>query len=336
MNAPQPPARPSQPAQPSQPARSTSAAHSDPAAHSTQPVPPGQTVDSTQAAQRTSPTSGEAAARGSALLRAVEVMESLRASAGDAWSHQQTHASLARYLLEETYEVLEVIDDPQAHGPHALRDELGDLLFQILFHARVGQEADPAWDVDDVARSFIAKMERRNPHVFGDHRDEALGDPEDVEQIIAQWHAVKAAERRAEGGSGAPSSAVWFDGIPERLPALQTAAKIVHRARSDGRLQELLAAADEEAAAPDAPQWGGGTARILLEQVVRAEAEDIDPESALRALLGRMRSAIVARPDAARADGGRQASAEEPPEGRRAPVEESSNDTMSGSDGRTA
>ena len=193
--------------------------------------------------------------RGAALLRAVEVMEALRASDGDAWTHQQTHASLARYLLEETHEVLEVIDDPDSHGPGALADELGDLLFQILFHARVGQEQEPAWDVDDVARAFVAKMERRNPHVFGAAREEALEDPDDVDQIIAQWHAVKAAERAAHGGRRKG----WFDGIPAQLPALQSAAKVVHRARSEGRLDELLEAADAVSAAPDAADWAAPT-----------------------------------------------------------------------------
>ncbi|SLM97621.1 Nucleoside triphosphate pyrophosphohydrolase MazG [Corynebacterium xerosis] len=314
MNASQPPVPSSQPGQSPQPAQP--------------PQPPVQPSQTGQPSQATEPTPGEAA-RGSALLRAVEVMESLRAADGDAWSHQQTHASLARYLLEETYEVLEVIDDPPAHGPGALRDELGDLLFQILFHARVGQEAEPAWDVDDVARSFIAKMERRNPHIFGDRRDEALEDPEDVEQIIAQWHAVKAAERRARGAGDAPgdatSSAVWFDGIPERLPALQTAAKVVHRARSDGRLEELLAAADEAAAAPDAQQWGGDVASALLEVAVRAESEDIDPESALRALLARTRSAALGTDGSAPRDGALQTPADWPSDGN-----------MAGPDGRTA
>lgn len=230
--------------------------------------------------------------RGSALLRAVEVMEALRAADGDAWTHQQTHASLARYLLEEAHEVLEVIDDPQSHGPGDLRDELGDLLFQILFHARVGQESDPPWDVDDVARSFIAKMERRNPHIFGDARDQALQDREDVEQIIAQWHAVKAAERAAAGPSVLADGPTWFEGVPAMLPALQTAAKVVHRARSEGGLEELLAAADEAAAAPDAAQWGGDIGRELLGLVVRAEARDDDPETALRALLARTRASV--------------------------------------------
>lgn len=230
------------------------------------------------------------APRGSALLRAVEVMEALRAPDGDAWTHRQTHASLARYLLEETHEVLEVIDDPDAHGPGALADELGDLLFQILFHARVGQEEDPAWDVDDVARAFVEKMERRNPHVFGTGREAALEDPEDVDQIIAQWHAVKSAERAEQGGRRKG----WFDGIPAELPALQSAAKVVHRARSEGRLEELLAAADEAAEAQDASQWGGDLARALLDLVVAAESRDDDPETALRALLARTRTHVDA------------------------------------------
>ena len=239
----------------------------------------GAPGDQTQAEPRT-----EASPRGSALLRAVEVMEALRAPDGDAWTHQQTHASLARYLLEETHEVLEVIDAPDAHGPTALTDELGDLLFQILFHARIGQEQDPAWDVDDVALSFVAKMERRNPHIFGDQRDQALHDRGDVEEIIAQWHAVKAAERAAAGSQ----EKGWFDSIPGGLPSLQTAAKAVHRARSAGRLNELLEQADQQADAADAEDWGSDIGRALLDLVVAAESRDVDPESALRALLARM------------------------------------------------
>lgn len=227
-------------------------------------------------------------------------MEALRAPDGDAWTHQQTHASLARYLLEETHEVLEVIDDPAVHGPGALADELGDLLFQILFHARVGQEETPAWDVDTVARAFVAKMERRNPHVFGDRREEALEDPEDIEQIVAQWHAVKAAENAqkstGERGEGAGQKG-WFDGIPAQLPALQTAAKAVHRARSAGRLDELLEASDQAAAAEDGEEWGADIGRALLDLAVAAEARDADPETALRALLARTRTTLAAGPE---------------------------------------
>ena len=132
--------------------------------------------------------------RGHALLRAVEVMEALRAPDGDAWTHRQSHASLARYLLEETHEVLEVIDDPGAHGTGALADELGDLLFQILFHARVAaDEARAPFDVDDVAAALIDKLVRRNPHVFGDAPARTL------REIEAQWQAIKATERADQG-----------------------------------------------------------------------------------------------------------------------------------------
>src|SRR5699024_3104864 len=109
----------------------------------------------------------------------------------------------------------------------------------------------------------------------GPRRDQALGDREDVEEIIAQWHAVKAAEKASSGAR----EKSWFDGIPARLPALQTAAKAVHRARSAGRLEELLAAADEAARAEDA--------RARLALAVLAESRDDDPETALRTLLAR-------------------------------------------------
>lgn len=215
------------------------------------------------------------APRGSELLRSVQIMDSLRSPGGDAWSAQQTHESLARYLLEEAHEVLEAIEQGSADGPGALIGELGDLWFQILFHARLGeQEAEP-WSIDDVAGAFNAKMERRNPHVFGDAADTALACRDDVDEIIAQWHAVKAAE-------GAPQGVL--DGIPRRLPALQSAAKAVHRARTRGELDALLARADEAADGI----VGGEVARDLLALVVRSESRDEDPESALRTLLGRL------------------------------------------------
>ncbi|MFC0676211.1 MazG nucleotide pyrophosphohydrolase domain-containing protein, partial [Brachybacterium hainanense] len=235
---------------------------------------------------------------GRSLLRAVAVMEALRTedASGDAWSALQTHQSLARYLLEESHEVIEVIEDPAGHAPGAIVDELGDLLFQILFHARIGQEEDPSWSIDDVAEAFVAKMERRNPHVFGPGAGEALAGRDDVEAIIAQWHAVKAQEagERGEASSG-PSAASPFASIPARLPALQTAAKAVHRARSAGALDGLLETADAIVAAQDAPE-GADIGRALLTEVVGAEARDVDPESALRALLARISRELPASP----------------------------------------
>lgn len=216
---------------------------------------------------------------GGELLRSVEIVDVLRRPGGDAWSAQQTHESLARYLLEEAHEVLEAIEQgvgqKAGEGLPPLVGELGDLWFQILFHARLGEEERVPWSIDDVARSFNEKMERRNPHVFGPDGRDALDDPEDVDAIVAQWHAVKAAEGSPQG---------WGEGIPERLPALQAVAKAVHRARSRGELAELLTAADEAAPGVD----GGDLARSLLDLVVAAEARDVDPESALRTLLGRI------------------------------------------------
>lgn len=211
------------------------------------------------------------------LARSLEIMDALRSPGGDAWSAQQTHASLARYLLEESHEVIEAIE--RRAPASELIDELGDLWFQILFHARLGEESDPAWGIADVARAFCEKMLRRNPHVFAADAEQALEDPADVDAIIAQWHRVKAAEA-AQKGEGTGRTALT-DGIPRRLPALQTAAKAVHRARSQGRLDALLAAADGETDGIE----GGRHARALLDLVVAAEAEDIDPESALRTLL---------------------------------------------------
>lgn len=213
--------------------------------------------------------------RGSELLRSVEIMDALRSEGGDAWSAQQTHESLARYLLEETHEVLEAIEQRTGDDSRALIGELGDLWFQVLFHARLGEEESAPWSIDDVARAFNEKMERRNPHVFGDDAASALVRRDDVDEIIAQWHAVKAAE-------GAPQG--LLDGLPRNLPALQSAAKAVHRARTRGELDALLARAD----AAVTEVVGGEVARSLLALVVDAESRDEDPESALRTLLGRL------------------------------------------------
>lgn len=212
------------------------------------------------------------------LARSIGIMDALRSEGGDAWSAQQDHASLARYLLEESYEVLDVIEAMDA-GPErdrALADELGDILFQVLFHARLGEESEPPWSLADVAAALNAKMERRNPHVFGPGAQGA-SHSEDIDQIVSAWHAAKAAEGRPTG---------LLDSVPERLPSLQRAAKAVHRARSRGELEEL----DRSAAASAQDVAGGDIALDLLAVIERAEARDIDPESALRALLARMRT----------------------------------------------
>lgn len=124
--------------------------------------------------------------QGARLLDAVAVMDRLRAD--DAWKRSQTHQSLARYLLEEAYEAYDAIvhDDLEA-----LRGEIGDVLLQVLLHARIAEERpeDERWTIDDVAGEFVAKMIRRNPHVFEPGRE-----TDDLDEIVANWHAVKRAE----------------------------------------------------------------------------------------------------------------------------------------------
>jgi XTP/dITP diphosphohydrolase len=126
---------------------------------------------------------------GARLLDAVAVMDRLRAD--DAWKRSQTHQSLARYLLEEAYEAYDAI---RADDLDALRGEIGDVLLQVLLHARIAEELpeDERWTIDDVAGEFVEKMIRRNPHVFEPGRQ-----TDDLDEILANWNAVKAAEKAA-------------------------------------------------------------------------------------------------------------------------------------------
>ncbi len=144
---------------------------------------------------------------GARLLDAVAVMDRLRSPGGCPWDAEQTHESLVRYLHEEAGEVEEAVvalrpdpDDP--HLREDLRDELGDVLLQVLFHARVGEEhAGAPFDIDDVAATLVAKLVRRHPHVFGG------SDASTPEEVEAQWAQIKADERAAkQARRGTPSS----------------------------------------------------------------------------------------------------------------------------------
>lgn len=190
---------------------------------------------------------------GSALLDLVAVMDRLRSPGGCPWDAEQTHQSLARYLLEETYEVLEALDSgDRAH----LREELGDLLLQVVFHARIAAEhATDPWDVDDVAADITAKLVRRHPHVFAD------GSADDAEAVRRGWERDKAVEK------GRTSV---LDGVPAAMPALARADKLLGR----------LAGADVEPSPAD-DSYGSR----LLALVAEARAAGVDPEAALRQTL---------------------------------------------------
>ena len=150
-----------------------------------------------------------------ALARLVDMMARLRAPGGCPWDREQTHETLRPYLLEEAYEVLDAID----HGePGALRDELGDLLLQVVFHAELAREAG-AFSIADVATAIADKLERRHPHVFGDVAVRGADD------VVRNWKQIKAEERADAHGPEADVLA----GVPRTLPGLAHAQKVGDR-----------------------------------------------------------------------------------------------------------
>jgi XTP/dITP diphosphohydrolase len=164
------------------------------------------------------------------LLNLVAVMDRLRNEC--PWDAKQTHESLAPYLLEETYEAVEALEGGQAA---ALREELGDVLLQVLFHARIASERTDGtgYTIDDVADGIASKLVRRHPHVFGDVTVTGAG------EVKRNWDEIKAAERaaaRAASGGGAGSA---LDGVPFGQPALSLAAQLQRRAARAGVPPEL-------------------------------------------------------------------------------------------------
>ena len=211
---------------------------------------------------------------GAALLRLVEVMDTLRVNC--PWDAKQTHESLAPYLLEECYEALEALE---GGDPAALCDELGDVLLQVMFHARVAAERTDGtgFDIDDVAAGIVEKLIRRHPHVFGDVK---VSGAEDVKR---NWDAIKAAERG--GREGALPTALGS--VPFGQPALSLAAQLQRRAERAGAPAELTDLRTGPAAGPGADgQEPGDVSEIgaaLFSLVAQARAAGLDPELELRA-----------------------------------------------------
>ncbi|MEI6404889.1 MAG: MazG family protein [Actinomycetes bacterium] len=207
------------------------------------------------------------------VARLVEVMNQLRSPGGCPWDAEQTHESLARYLLEETYETLEAMD--QGDLP-ALKEELGDLLLQIVFHARIAQESDNTFTLNEIAQGVVNKLIRRHPHVFSDVVYES------DEQLEANWAAIKAQEKPRESVT---------DGVPIAMPALQVATQLMYRSRklavspSDGQLREQVRSLIAEVS-PDA------ISDLLVAVVELAREKDLDAESLLRGRMAGYRSEI--------------------------------------------
>ena len=223
--------------------------------------------------------------RSRSLFRLLEVMAALRGPQGCPWDKRQDHSTLAPYLIEEAYEVVDAIEQPAA-APGAepsLREELGDLLLQVVFHARIAEE-DGRFDFHDVAAGIADKLVERHPHVFAGQTFES------AEALRRMWH-----EKKMVGRASA------LDGVPAALPALQRAAKVSGAAAAAGfewhRLDQILAKCQEEldefrseleargpqsrpASAQAAVETELGDLLFALVQLARWQR--IDPESALR------------------------------------------------------
>jgi XTP/dITP diphosphohydrolase len=217
---------------------------------------------------------------GARLLDAVAVMARLRSPGGCPWDAQQTHASLLPYLLEEAYEAYETIEDGDTPG---LVEELGDLLLQVLFHARLGEEEAGAeagaWSVDDVAVGLVDKLVGRHPHVFGD------ASVRDAEHVEARWEELKAAEKGRTSVT---------DGVPMAMASLALAAKLQRRASRLGVPAGVVAGGS----ADDADSGLGGR----LWRTV-AEPGGAESEAALRATARGFRNRLAAAERRARAQG---------------------------------
>ncbi|GAA4631092.1 nucleoside triphosphate pyrophosphohydrolase [Actinoallomurus vinaceus] len=198
---------------------------------------------------------------GARFLDLVAVMETLRREC--PWDRKQTHASLAPYLLEEAYEVVDTIEGGDLE---ALREELGDVLMQVAFHA----EVSPDFTVDDVAEGIVEKLVRRHPHVFGDVT------VADADEVNANWDKIKSAERGED--------ASIFQGVPMAQPALSLAAQLQRRAAKAGVPEELFS--DDEVGAD------------LFALVRRLREEGRDPEAELRAAARRFHDRVERREDA--------------------------------------
>jgi XTP/dITP diphosphohydrolase len=203
----------------------------------------------------------------------VQVMDQLRSPGGCPWDAEQTHESLARYLLEETYEALEAMDQGDLGS---LREELGDLLLQVVFHARIAQESDATFSLDAIAQGVVDKLVRRHPHVF---TNLVVTSNEELE---TNWAKIKEEEKQRESVT---------DGVPQAMPALQLATQLIYRARKSGivagdpqvkeSLREFIGEVSQEQ-----------IAALLVATVELAREADIDAESVLRAEMMRYRSRV--------------------------------------------
>jgi XTP/dITP diphosphohydrolase len=245
------------------------------------PVPPGARL-----------LRGSADLPGAHFIDLVATMDRLRVEC--PWDARQTHASLAPHLLEECYEALEELE---SGDEQAVREELGDVLMQPVFHARVAAEREDGtgYTIDDVADGIVAKLVRRHPHVFGDVTVSG------ADEVYANWDEIKRKEKadqaeRSRVPAAGDASVSALDGVPFGQPALALAAQLQRRAARAG-VPEELARLDGDGGLGDAAGPGGVGAdlgRDLFRLVTRARELGLDPEMELRAAARRYRDLVRA------------------------------------------
>jgi len=243
----------------------------------------------------------------------VQIMETLRGEGGCPWDRKQTRESLKPYLIEEAYEVLEMIeaqDDPK------LKEELGDVLLQVLFHAQIGRERN-TFTIEDVLQTLAEKLIRRHPHVFGETTVDG------AEEVVHRWEEIKRQEKADLSGDGETGSAL--DGVPKALPALLRAYQLQVRAarvgfdwphdetgyaQVVGKVQEELREVDEaRAAAAKSPteetkrHLEEETGDLLFAVVNLARLVKVNPEEALRGAANRFAARFTHMEQAAKAGG---------------------------------
>jgi ATP diphosphatase len=234
------------------------------------------------------------------LSQAIEIMARLRAPDGCPWDREQTFDSIKRHTLEETYEVFDAIE--RRAWPE-LKDELGDLLLQVLFYAQMASEAG-YFNIDDVAANLNAKLIRRHPHIF------AGTQAADSDAVLRNWEQIKQAEKRSTATSeNSPSQTSMLDDIPRTMPALMEAGKLGSRAAKVGfdwpdtgglfdklqeEIAELHAELDEPTASQSIPAIEAEVGDLLFTAVNLARHLKVDPESALRATNAKFRRRFAA------------------------------------------
>ncbi len=196
----------------------------------------------------------------SELTRLREVVDKLRSPGGCPWDIEQDHASLLKFLLEESYEFIEAVEE---NDQNAIQEELGDLLLQVYFHSRIAEEnKDQPFNIEDVAKTVADKLVRRHPHVFGDTK------VENSAQVLANWEVAKAAEKGRRSA---------IDGVPLAQPALPLVTKLLYRAEKFNyeipinQMMKLPTEIEED-------QFG----QLLLGLIAQAVSKGLDPEAALR------------------------------------------------------